>query len=155
MVNKLLLLTILYQSLTVLSVTTGSISVASFATVIGAPVGIVSASSSLAFLVLTEIVKKILKTTRSIKKKHNKIVLLSRSKLSSIESIISETLINSEINHEDFVTIINKEKKHRELKESIRMMNSQRSDSEKINLIEEGKKIKDNEIMNKSLKFQI
>ena len=155
MVNKLLLLTILYQSLTVLSVTTGSISVASFATVIGAPVGIVNASSSLAFLVLTEIVKKVLKTTRSIKKKHNKIVLLSRSKLSSIESIISETLINSEINHEDFVTIINKEKKHRELKESIRMMNSQRSDSEKINLIEEGKKIKDNEIMNKSLKFQI
>ena len=155
MVNTLLLLTILYQSLTVLSVTTGSISVASFATVIGAPVGIVSASSSLAFLVLTEIVKKVLKTTRSIKKKHNKIVLLSRSKLSSIESIISETLINSEINHEDFVTIINKEKKHRELKESIRMMNSQRSDSEKINLIEEGKKIKDNEIMNKSLKFQI
>ena len=155
MVNTLLLLTILYQSLTVLSVTTGSISVASFATVIGAPVGIVSASSSLAFLVLTEIVKKVLKTTRSIKKKHNKIVLLSRSKLSSIESIISETLINSEINHEDFVTIINKEKKHRELKESIRMMNSQRSDSEKINLIEEGKKIKNNEIMNKSLKFQI
>ena len=155
MVNKLLLLTILYQSLTVLSVTTGSISVASFATVIGAPVGIVNASSSLAFLVLTEIVKKVLKTTRSIKKKHNKIVLLSRSKLSSIESIISETLINTEINHEDFVTIINKEKKHRELKESIRMMNSQRSDSEKINLIEEGKKIKDNEIMNKSLKFQI
>ena len=155
MVNTLLLLTILYQSLTVLSVTTGSISVASFATVIGAPVGIVSASSSLAFLVLTEIVKKVLKTTRSIKKKHNKIVLLSRSKLSSIESIISETLINSEINHEDFVTIINKEKEHRELKESIRMMNSQRSDSEKINLIEEGKKIKNNEIMNKSLKFQI
>ena len=155
MVNTLLLLTILYQSLTVLSVTTGSISVASFATVIGAPVGIVSASSSLAFLVLTEIVKKVLKTTRSIKKKHNKIVLLSRSKLSSIESIISETLIISEINHEDFVTIINKEKKHRELKESIRMMNSQRSDSEKINLIEEGKKIKNNEIMNKSLKFQI
>ena len=155
MVNTLLLLTILYQSLTVLSVTTGSISVASFATVIGAPVGIVSVSSSLAFLVLTEIVKKVLKTTRSIKKKHNKIVLLSRSKLSSIESIISETLINSEINHEDFVTIINKEKKHRELKESIRMMNSQRSDSEKINLIEEGKKIKNNEIMNKSLKFQI
>ena len=106
-------------------------------------------------MVLTEIVKKVLKTTRSIKKKHNKIVLLSRSKLSSIESIISETLINSEINHEDFVTIINKEKKHRELKESIRMMNSQRSDSEKINLIEEGKKIKNNEIMNKSLKFQI
>ena len=37
------------------------------------------------------------------------------------------------------MTIINK-KKYRELEESIRMMNSQRSDTEKINLIEEGKK---------------
>ena len=38
------------------------------------------------------------------------------------------------------MTIINEGKKYRELKESIRMMNTQRSDSEKINLIEEGKK---------------
>ena len=62
------------------------------------------------------------------------------SKLSSIESKISEALINNEISHEDFMTIINEEKKYRELKESIRMMNSQRSDVEKINLIKEGKK---------------
>ena len=49
------------KSLVVLSVTTGSISIASFATVIGAPVGMVSASFSLAFLVSTEIAKKLLK----------------------------------------------------------------------------------------------
>ena len=49
--------------------------------------------------------------------------------------------MDNEISHEDFETIINKEKKYRELKESIRMMNSQRSDAEKISLIEEGKKI--------------
>ena len=66
--------------------------------------------------------------------------MLVRSKLKSIESEISEALINDEISHEDFMTIINEEKKYRELKESIRMMNTQRSDSEKINLIEEGKK---------------
>ena len=52
--------------------------------------------------------------------------------------------------------IVNEEKKYRELKESIRMMNSQRSDSEKMNLTEEGKKvnevIKRNEIINNSLK---
>ena len=45
------------KSLIVLSVTTGSISIASFATVIGAPVGIASASFSLAFLMSTEIMK--------------------------------------------------------------------------------------------------
>ena len=61
--------------------------------------------------------------------------MLARSKLNSIEA-----LINREIGHEDFMTIINKEKKYWELKESIRMMNSQRSDTEKNNLIEEGKK---------------
>ena len=49
-------------------------------------------------------------------------------------------------------------KKYRELKESIIMMNSQRNDVEKINLIKEGKKIslnkviKCNEIINNSLK---
>ena len=65
--------------------------------------------------------------------------MLARSKLNSIESKISETLINIEISHEDYMTIINEEKKYWELKESIRMMNSQKSDTEKINLLEEGK----------------
>ena len=54
--------------------------------------------------------------------------MLARSKLNSIESKVSEALINNEISHEDFMTIINEEKKYRELKESIRMMNNQRSE---------------------------
>ena len=87
------------KSLIVLSVTTGSISIASFATVIGAPVGIISASFSLAFSISTGIIKKLLKTTRNKKKKHNKIVMLLRSKLNSIESKTSETLINNKIIH--------------------------------------------------------
>ena len=146
------------KSLIVLSVATGSISIASFATVIGAPVGIMSASCSLVFSITTDFVKKFLKTIRNKKKKHNKIVMLARSKLNSIESKISKALMDNEISHEDFETIINEEKKYRELKESIRMMNSQRSDVEKISLIEEGKKIgineviKHNKIINNSLK---
>ena len=101
------------RSLIVLSVTTGSISIASFPTVIGAPVGIVSASFSLAFSIFTGIVKKLLKTTRKKNENHDKIVVLARSKLNSIDSKISEALINSEISHENFVTIINEEKKQR------------------------------------------
>ena len=128
------------KSLIVSSVATGSISIASFATATGAPVGIMSASCSLAFSVTTGFVKQFLKTIRNKKKKHNKIVMLARSKLNSIESKISKALMDNEISHEDFETIINEEKKYRELKESIRMMNSQRSDVEKNNLIEEGKK---------------
>ena len=67
-------------------------------------------------------------------------------------------MINNEIIHEDFMTIMNEEKKYRELKESIRIMNSQWSDVENNSHIEEGKKIgnneviKRNEIINNSLK---
>ena len=87
--------------------------------------------------------------------------MLARSKLNSIESKIFVALINNEISHEDFMIIINEERNYRELKESIRMMNSQRSDAEKINLIEEDKKVdiddvnKRNETINSSLKYQI
>ena len=146
------------KSLIVLSIATGCVSIVAFTTVIGAPVGIASASFSLAFSISTGITKKILKTTRNKEKKHNEIVMLARTKLNSIESKISEALINNEINHEDFLTIINEDKKYRELKESIRMMNSQKSDAEKNNLSEEGKEtdinevIKHNEITNNSLK---
>ena len=84
--------------------------------------------------------------------------MLAKSKLNSIGSKISEALINNKINREDFMTIINEEKKYGELKKSIRMMNSQRSDVEKIPLIKEDKKIgfneliKSNKIINNSLK---
>ena len=66
--------------------------------------------------------------------------MLARSKLNSIESKISKALMDNEISHEDFETIINKEKKYRELKKNIRLMNGHRSDAEKAKLIEEGKK---------------
>ena len=66
------------KSFIVLSATSGSISTASFATVIGTPAGIASASLSLAFSLSTGLVEKLLKTTRNTKKKHNKIVILAR-----------------------------------------------------------------------------
>ena len=53
------------KSLIVLSSTTGSISIAPFATVIGAPVGIISASCSLTFSITTGFVKKFLKAIRN------------------------------------------------------------------------------------------
>ena len=117
------------KSLNVLSILSGSISIASFATAIGVPVRIMSASCSLAFSITTGFVKRFLKTIRNKNKKHNKIVMLARSKLNSIESKISNRLMNNQISHEDFEAIINQEKKNRELKESIGMMNSQRSNA--------------------------
>ena len=112
-------------SLIVLSATTGTISIASLATVIGADIGIASASLSLPFSLCTGLVKKLLKATRNKKKKHNKIVILPRSKLNSIESKISEALVNNQISHEDFMTTINEERNYRELRERSRMMKGQ------------------------------
>ena len=57
------------KSLIILSITPGSITIAPSATVTGTPVGIVSASFSLAFSISTGIIKKLLKTTRNKKKK--------------------------------------------------------------------------------------
>ena len=56
------------KSLIVLSVTSGGISIGSFARVIGAPIGITSATLSLAFSLCTRLVKKLLKATRNKKK---------------------------------------------------------------------------------------
>ena len=58
--------------------------------------------------------------------------MLTRSKFNCIGSKNYKALINDEISHEEFMTIINEENKYRELKESIRMMNSHRSDVEKV-----------------------
>ena len=58
--------------------------------------------------------------------------MLARSKLNSIENKISKALIDNEISDEDFETIINEEKIYWYLKESIRMMNSYRSDAENV-----------------------
>ena len=113
------------KSLIVLSVTSEGVSIASFATVIRAPIGITSASLSFGFSLCTGIVKTLLKAIRNKKQKHNKIAMLAKSKFNSIESKISEALINNQISHEDFITIINEEKNYRELKESIRMIKGQ------------------------------
>ena len=113
------------KSLIVLSVTTGGVSIASFATVIGAPIGTTSASLSLEFSLCTGPVKKKLKATRNKRKKHNKIVMLARNKLNSIESKVSDALINNQISNEDFITIINEERNYRELKGSISMIKVQ------------------------------
>ena len=77
------------ESLIVLPVATGSISITLFAIAIKAPVGIMSASCSLAFLIITGFVKKFLKTIRNKKKKHNRIVMgKSKKKLMKVLRVV-------------------------------------------------------------------
>ena len=134
-----------------MSATSNGSFIVSFVTVTDGPIGIASASFSFVFPLT-----KLLKATRNKKRKHNKNLMLSRSKLNSIESKISETLIDNEISHDYFTTIINEEKNYCELKEIKRTMKSQRSDTETNSLIEEGKKMGVSKIIRQNnLKTQV
>ena len=103
-------------------------SIISFVSVIGAPVGIARASFSPIFSVTTGIIKKLQQEIKSItrnkKKKHNKIFMLAKSKLKCIETLISQALIDLEISHEEFKIIVNEKEKHENMKEIVRMIKS-------------------------------
>ena len=96
--------------LILLSTTGSGVWIISSASVVGAPVGIASASFTLIFSLTTGIIKKLLSITRN-KKKHDKILMLAKSKLDSIETLVSQALIDMEISHEEFNAIIT-EKQH-------------------------------------------
>ena len=118
MSKRLLLFTFFYyfdKSLIVLSKASGGITVATFSGVNGAPVALTSASFSFAFLLTTGIIKKLLKATQNKKKKDNKIVMLARNKLNSIENTICKVLIDNGLSHKDFTTTINEKRNYYEL----------------------------------------
>ena len=89
----------------------------------GAPVGIASASFTLIFSLTTGIIKKLLSETRNKKKKDDKILMLAKSKLSSIETLVSQALIDMEISHEEFITILKEKDKYEKMKENLRNVN--------------------------------
>ena len=62
----------------------GTLSIASYASVVGIPAGIAGASLTLIFTVMNGVVKTLLNIMRKKKKKHNKIIALARSKLNII-----------------------------------------------------------------------
>ena len=87
-----------------MSATSGEVSIISFASVIAAPAGIQTASFTLVFSLTTGIIKKLLTITRNKKKK--KIVMLAKSRSNNIEILLSQALVDLEISHEEFKTII-------------------------------------------------
>ena len=80
----------------------------SFTSIIGVPAGIASASFTLIFSITTGIIKKLLGTIRMKKKKLDKNLMLAKSKLNSIETLISQALDDMEISHEEFTIILRK-----------------------------------------------
>ena len=100
-------------------------SIISFTSIIGAPVGIASAILTLIFSLTTGIVKKLLNITRNKKEKYDKILMLAKSKLNSIETLISQALIDLDISHEEFVTILKEKGKYEKMKENLRNENEE------------------------------
>ena len=91
--------------LIILSATSSGVSIILFTSVIGASVGIISASSTLIFSIPTGIIKKLLNITKNKMKKHDKIIMLAKSKFSSIETLLSQALNDLDITHEEFITM--------------------------------------------------
>ena len=78
----------------VLSASFGTLSIVSHAIVVGIPVGLAGASLTVGLSLTTGIVKKLFNVTRKKKKNYNKIVMLAKSKLNSIETLMSQALID-------------------------------------------------------------
>ena len=102
-----------------LSASFGTLSMASQATVIGIPAGIMGASLTLIFTIGTGISKLLTKVTEKRKKKHNKIIELAKSKLSNIETLLSSALNDSKISQEEFTHIITEKNIYENIKENI------------------------------------
>ena len=97
-------------------------------------VGITSASFTLIFSLTTEIIKKLLRITRKKKKKCDKILILAKSKLDSIETLVFQAIIDMEISHEEFNVIIREKQKYEKMKENVRNVSKQQ-DNMRLNSV--------------------
>ena len=102
--------------LIILSATTGRVSIISFTSIIGAPIGIASSSFTLIFSITTGIIKKLLGATKKKNKMHDQILMLAKSKFNSIETLISQALIDLDISHKEFIMILNEKDKYERMK---------------------------------------
>ena len=100
----------------------GYVSISAFA-LAGIHIGITSSEIELKICVITAGIKKYKSIIKKKKKKHDKIVLLAKSKLNSIEVLISKALIDSNISHDEFVLINNVLKKFYDMNEEVKSSN--------------------------------
>ena len=100
-----------------MSASFGTLSIASYASVVGIPAGIAGSFLTLIFTIGTGISKSLLKVTKKRKKKHNKIIALAKNKLNMIDTLLSIALNDSEISHEEFSNIISQTNIYENIKE--------------------------------------
>ena len=115
-----------------LSASFGTLSIASYASVVGTPAGIAGSSLTLIFTMGTGISKSLLSVTKKRKKKHNKMIALAKNKLNMIDTLLSSALNDSEISHEEFTNIINEANIYENIKENIKELTVEPITKEKL-----------------------
>ena len=114
-----------------MSASFGTLSIASYASVVGTPAGVAGSSLTLVFTIGTGIGKSLLKVTKKRKKKHNKIIALAKNKLNTIDILLSSALNDSKISHEEFTNIITETNIYENIKENIKELTIESSEEEK------------------------
>ena len=127
----------------------GTLSIASYALVVGTPAGIAGSSLTLIFTIGTVISKSLLKVTKKRKKKHNKIIALAKNKLNTIDTLLSSTLYDSEISDEEFSNIITEANIYENIKENIKELTIEPSSLERTGSV--FKKLKNTTNSNSSI----
>ena len=117
-----------------LSASFGTLSIASYASVVGTPAGIAGSSLTLIFTIGTGISKSLLKLTKKRKKKNNKIIVLAKNKLNMTDTLLSSALNDSEISHKEFTNIINEANIYENIKENIKEITIEPSSLERTKL---------------------
>ena len=104
--HKLICITLNYiEHFYLASAITGCISISGYASLLGMPIRITSPVVGLKICAIAGAIKKYNSIIRKIKKKHDKIALLAKAKLNSIDVLISKALIDSNIVHDEFFLI--------------------------------------------------
>ena len=101
------------------STITWLISISVLASLLGIPIGITSSAIGLKIYAIVAGIKKYKTTIKKMKKKHDKIVLLVKSKIKNIQVLISKALIDSNISHNEYFLINNVLRENDEMKEEI------------------------------------
>ena len=117
-----------------LSASFGTLSIASYAAVVGIPVGTAGSSLTLIFTIGTSINKSLLKVTKKRKKKHNIIITLAKSKLNTIDTLLSSAINDSKISHEEFTNIITEKNMYENMKEEKKKSTAEPSSLERTTL---------------------
>ena len=102
------------------STVTGCVSIYAFASLVSVPVGIASSATGIKICEITAGIKNYKSLIKKKKKKHHKIVLLGKTKLDTIEVLISKSLIDSYISHDEFALVNNVLREYSEMKEEIK-----------------------------------